>query len=142
MEGELTKMALIEWNETYSVQVEEMNRQHRRLIELINQLDSAMRMGKGKDVLGVIINDLAKYTTTHFTAEESLFLKYNYPAASAQKAMHQLFIDKVNDFRKKYEEGSIALSVQVIDFLSDWLKKHIMVEDKKYGPFLNEKGIK
>jgi hemerythrin len=135
-------MALIQWDEKYSVQVEEMNRQHKKLIDLINELYDAMGKGKGKEVLGKIITELLNYTVYHFTAEEKLFNQFNYPEIVAQKAMHKLFIDKVNDFKNQFESGRLSLSIEITDFLSEWLKKHIMIEDKKYGSFINAKGMK
>jgi hemerythrin len=56
--------------------------------------------------------------------------------------MHQKFVDKVMVFKQELESGKIAISIAVITFLSDWLKNHIQIEDKKYGPYLNRQGVK
>jgi hemerythrin len=61
-----TVMALITWNDSLSVKVAEIDEQHKKLIAMINELNDAMRLGKGKDVLGKIVNGLVTYTTTHF----------------------------------------------------------------------------
>jgi hemerythrin len=135
-------MALIQWNDTLSVKVAEIDRQHQQLIRMINDLNDAMRQGKGKSVLGKIINGLVDYTTTHFTTEEKYFDKFGYPEASSHKQAHTDFVKKVSEFKGEFEKGNIALSIQVMDFLSDWLQKHIKGVDKKYGPFFNENGLR
>ena len=60
----------------------------------------------------------------------------------AHKAKHSAFVEKVYDFKEEYEAGKLSLTLDVMNFLKDWLKGHIQGEDKKYGPFFNEKGLK
>jgi hemerythrin len=135
-------MALIKWNEGLSVHVAEMDRQHQKLVDLINELNDAMSKGKGKEVVGKTINGLLNYTRVHFAEEERLFDQFNYPDANSQKNMHKKFVDKVVDFKQQHDSGKVALSIVVIDFLSDWLKQHIQIEDKKYGQFFSQQGMK
>jgi hemerythrin len=135
-------MALITWGEKLSVNVGEIDRQHQILITMINDLDAAMRQGKGKDILAKILSGLLDYTKSHFSLEEKYFAQFSYSDTRSHIKEHQLFVGKVAEFQKKFENGSISLSVDIINFLSDWLKKHIMGTDKKYGPFFNEKGLK
>lgn len=135
-------MALVTWNDNLSVNVEEFDRQHKKLIALINELNDAMSVGKGKDVLAKIVNDLIKYTVTHFKAEEKYFAKYRYPDTFNHRIEHLAFIRRVANFKNDIENGKLPLSVEVLSFLSDWLKKHIMGTDKKYSQFFNENGLK
>ncbi|HYB19691.1 MAG TPA: bacteriohemerythrin [Thermodesulfobacteriota bacterium] len=133
---------LIQWNDSLSVNVGEIDRQHQRLVGMINDLNEAMRQGKGKDVLGKIVNGLITYATTHFRTEEGYFDQFAYPAADGHKKEHSDFTKKVSEFKDGFEKGKLGLSIQVLDFLSDWLQNHIKGVDKKYGPFFNEKGLK
>jgi len=135
-------MALISWSENLSVKVDEIDRQHQKLIAMINDLDDAMGKGKGKDVLAKIVSGLVDYTRSHFSLEEKYFAQYGYSDADNHIKEHRLFIDKVSDFKKKFETGRIGLTTDIINFLSDWLKKHIMGTDKKYSQFFSEKGLK
>ena len=135
-------MAAITWNEGLSVHVSEMDRQHQKLIQLINELNDAMGQGKGKEVIGQTLSGLINYTKLHFGEEEKLFDRFNYPEKETQKKMHQKFAEKVLEFKKQLETGNMTLSIPVMNFLSDWLKKHIQIEDKKYGPFFNQHGMK
>lgn len=135
-------MPIIQWSDNLSVGIAEIDRQHQRLVAMINELHDAMRQGKGKDALAKIINGLITYTVTHFQAEEKYFDQYGYPDAAAHKAEHAAFKQKVGEFKAGFESGKIGLSMQVNEFLSKWLQNHINNVDKKYGPFLNAKGLK
>jgi hemerythrin len=135
-------MALFQWNPTLSVNIAEIDTQHQRLVDLINELNDAMVQGHGKQVLGNIIDGLAAYYITHFTTEEEFFDRYAYPAAAAHKQEHLDFIAKVDEFRQGLDEGRLGLSVSVLHFLGDWLHNHIKGSDMLYGPFLTAKGLK
>lgn len=135
-------MPLIQWNNSFSVNVDEIDRQHQRLVGMINDLHDAMRRGKGKDALGKIIDGLMTYTATHFRTEEKYFDQFGYPDTDIHKKEHSDFIKKVSDFKDRFEKDKLGLSIQVMNFLSDWLQNHIKGSDKKYGSFFDEKGLK
>lgn len=134
-------MALITWSDSYSVKVKKFDDQHKKLINMVNDLHDAMKVGKGKEALEKILAGLIQYTSSHFTDEENLMKQYNYPGYATQKKEHSLLVIQVLDLQKNYHEGKAVLSQAVMTFLKDWLQKHIQGEDKKYGPFLNSKGV-
>jgi hemerythrin len=135
-------MPLIQWSKDLSVNVAEIDSQHQKLIQMINDLNDAMAQGKGKDVIGKTIDGLVGYTDTHFTFEEKYFEKFGYADTYRHRMEHVDFMKNVSVFKKDHQSGNVSLSIDVMNFLSDWLKKHIMVSDKKYGPFFNQKGLK
>ncbi len=135
-------MSLIQWNDSFSVNVVEIDIQHRKLIAMINDLSDAMRQGKGKHIMGKIVKQLFEYTEIHFRTEEKYFDQYGYPEARSHKKEHSDFIRTVDKFKNEFETGKLTLSIAVMNFLSDWLQTHIMGTDRKYGLFFNEKGLK
>ena len=135
-------MALIQWDDSLSVNIVEIDKQHQKLIALINELGDAMSLGQGRTVVGKIISALLEYTETHFKAEERYFTVFGYPEATGHKKEHAKFIAKVSEFKERVEKGQLALSIDVMNFLSDWLRHHIKGVDKKYTAFFNEKGLK
>jgi len=135
-------MALIQWDSSFSVNVAEIDRQHQKLIQMINELNDAMRQGKGKDALGKIIDGLTAYTGTHFSTEEKYFDQFGYADGDSHKKTHADFVKKVLDVKEKFAKGQLGLTIEIMDFLSDWLNHHIKGSDKKYAPFFNEKGLK
>lgn len=134
-------MVLFNWSEDYSVKVNGLDNQHKKLVGLINELHSAMKEGKSREVLGRIINELISYTKFHFTAEENLMLQNKYPGYAKHKEEHEAFTKKVIEFEEKFKSGSIVLSQEVILFLKDWLINHIQRTDKNYSPYLLNKEV-
>ena len=134
-------MELFTWSDKYSVNIKDIDNQHKNLISIINELYSAMSLGKGRDVLGKTLQALIVYTRTHFAAEERLMNIHGYQEYSMHKPEHEKFIEHIFDFQKRFQEGNTIISIELMYFLKDWLSNHILVSDKKYSPFLNKKGI-
>ena len=135
-------MALLEWTEDLSVNVSKIDREHQLLVGMINELNDAMRWGRGKAVVGNIISGLIGYAGSHFKTEEDYFDRFGYPLAASHKKQHSDFVAKVAEFRKEFEKGKLGLTIEVLLFLSDWLRNHIEGSDKLYGPFFNANGLK
>ncbi len=134
-------MALISWTPQLSVGVSKFDEQHKELIRLINELHEAMLSSKTREVLGDLLKRLSDYTEYHFSDEEKLMKLHNYPKYSDQKKAHDSLVVQVKDEIAKYSSG-LPVTMEVMHFLKNWLTKHIMIEDKEYGSFFNNKGIK
>jgi hemerythrin len=134
-------MALITWNDSYSVKVRKFDDEHKILIDLINQLHDAMLVGKGGQVIETVLQSLINYTSSHFAAEETMLKLHGYPEYERQKKEHNLLVLRVLDIQKSIKSGKVPLSLEIMKFLKEWLQGHIQGEDKKYGTFLNAKGI-
>jgi hemerythrin-like metal-binding protein len=135
-------MALMNWDENFVLGIKDIDAQHKVLVGMINDLHDAMKEGKAKSVLGDIIDGLSKYTKTHFLHEENLFDTYDYPETANHRKEHNNFIAQIAEFQTGFAEGKLSLSIQVMTFLKDWLKSHILDTDKKYAPYFLSKGIK
>lgn len=133
---------IVEWNKTYSVLVEAFDKEHIRLFDLINELNDTMLKGRSKDNIIKVIDALAEYTVEHFANEEEPLKETNYSEYKEHKQAHEKFVNKVIEFRNKVESGEAMLSIEIIEFLKDWLLNHIGVYDKKYSKHLNKNGIK
>ena len=133
---------LFEWDQKYSVNVREIDQQHMKLFELINELHEAMRVGQGREVMSQTLQGLVDYTKYHFSTEERYMTLYGYPEYANHKSEHRVFVDKVLEFQREFESGSLLLSLEVMDFLKNWLSRHILVNDKKYAPLFNDKGLR
>jgi hemerythrin len=136
-------MPLMQWNDKLSVGIKQFDTEHQKLIGLVNDLFDGIEAGKGKDVLGRILDGLISYTQTHFANEERYMVEHKYPGLAAHKAEHVALANQVVAVQAKYKAGASAvLTLEVMSFLKGWLLKHIQGTDKQYGPFLNGKGLK
>ena len=134
-------MALLEWNDTLSVSVGEIDGQHQKLVETINELHDAMRQRKSREVMGDILSALVDYTATHFKTEEDYFIEFGYPDADKHKQEHADFVEKALEFKSGFEAGKLGVSIEVMSFLSDWIRNHIKGSDKLYTPIFNNNGL-
>lgn len=134
-------MSLFDWKDEYSVNIKEIDKQHKRLVDALNDLWKAMRDGEAREVIGHTLKGLLEYTKVHFTYEEDLMKKYNYPGLADQIKSHNAFVQKITEYNDKYKQGKLMLSLEVMNFMKDWLQKHIMGTDKQYTGFFNEKGV-
>lgn len=135
-------MALFEWNEMFSVNVESIDSQHKVLINYVNQLHDAMMEGKAQAEVAPILDGLVSYTASHFKHEEDMFQQYNYSDTQEHKKIHAELVAQVLEFKAKFTEGEVTLSSDLMEFLKEWLMNHIMQEDKKYVDCLVSNGAK
>jgi len=133
---------LMEWSSDLSVGVGLIDDQHKVLLDLVNELHAGMRNRKSDAVLVGIVERLKEYTVKHFAQEEELFDRYGYPETAMHKEIHAKLVQQVLDFESGLKSGKAKVSMEIMRFLKDWLVNHIMGTDKKYGPFMNSKGIR
>lgn len=135
-------MAIMIWNSTYSVGVQELDDQHKGLIHMINEMHYAMNQDKGQDAISSIVEQMLDYMETHFGTEEAYLQKFGYPALGTHLRQHEEFRDKARDLHERIRQGDFILSFEIVQFLSDWLQNHIKVADMKYATLLAEKGMR
>ncbi|MGR3319907.1 MAG: bacteriohemerythrin [Candidatus Anammoxibacter sp.] len=134
-------MEIFIWDDKYLVNIKEIDDQHKKLVDLINKLNEAMYEGQGCEMLEVVLKDLVIYTKSHFANEENLLSSNGYPDFLKHKEKHDELTGQVIDLQKQFEGGRIMITLQVMKFLKDWLSNHILDIDKKYAPFLKDKGV-
>jgi hemerythrin len=123
-----------------SVGVKALDDDHKRLIDLLNKLHDGMKSGRGKEVVGKVLDDLVSYTKYHFAREEEFFDKTGYPGDDHKKE-HKELVDQAVKLQSRYKSGESVLSIETLDFLKNWLNGHILGTDKKYTAHLNANGI-
>jgi len=130
----------VDWKDEYSVGIESIDQQHKNLINLINMLQTTVDYSTGEAFERECLAAVVDYTKTHFVYEEGLMSKYGYPDFEAHKAQHQKMINKINDLLAAYEEHPESAMKNALDFLKQWLIRHINGTDKLYSEFLLSKG--
>ena len=132
----------IEWSNTLSVGIEEIDAQHKVLVDLLNQVHEAIQQRQGVEATNKIVEQLGEYTRIHFAVEESLMRILHYPEYERHKEEHDRLIEQLNEFRAKLEKGKGSISFELAHFLKVWLTRHIMEGDKRYSPYFMEQGIR
>jgi len=134
-------MAFMNWSNDYSVNVDQIDTQHKKLFDMVNGYSDALQQKKSAEAVAQLVNGLALYTISHFRNEEKLFDKYGYSEAENHKKKHAELLTKVGEINNKVKEGTMVLSTEVGDFLKEWLNNHIKIVDKQYSKCFNENGL-
>ena len=132
-------MTLMNWDDIMSVGVEEIDDQHRQLIDLINAAYEALQK-HDEHRMAELIDRMSQYAKIHFATEEQYLFRCGYPHLEAHKVMHVQFNQTVAQF-KEQQFSNTNLS-KIFVFLSRWLATHILESDKAYVPYLAETGEK
>ena len=134
-------MAFMEWRDEYSVNVTEIDDQHKKLFAMIDGYYEALGRRERTEALATLLEGLAQYTATHFHTEEVYFDKFGYENAEAHKKAHADLLDKVNDISARARQGVAVLKVELATFLKDWLNNHIKVSDTQYSQCFTDNGL-
>ncbi len=132
----------VEWKDEYSVGIASIDQQHKKLIDLINMLQTTVDYATGEEFERECLAAVVDYTKTHFVYEEELMEKYGYPEFEAHKAQHQEMIDKVDQLLAEYERLPESAMKNTLSFLKQWLIRHINGTDKDYSEFLLARGAR
>jgi hemerythrin len=134
-------MAYLEWNDTFSVHVQEFDEHHKRIVDMINELRDVMEQGIEDAGEVDIVRNLIDYASTHFRAEERYMTQFGFAAHELHKAEHDRFIERVLGFQKRLSRRETVMPDELLRFLKDWLVTHILGTDKQYSQFFNDKGL-
>lgn len=128
------------WRQEYSVNIQRIDNHHRRLFEMANRLIDAVRRGKGAAEMSESLDFLMGYAMYHFSEEEALLERYGYPEQVGHAGKHKRLLAQVRELEERLA-GPGMNADEVLAFLQDWIVNHILVEDRRYAAFVNEKGV-
>ena len=134
-------MPSICWNEELNLGIKDVDDQHKKFLEIVNELLQAMQEKKAQKVQSDIIDKLLSYAFYHFTKEERILNDSKYPFINEHKREHEAFVDKISQFKKNFDDKKITLSIEMINFMNKWWINHIKVSDKKYMPYVKDEEL-
>jgi hemerythrin len=136
-------MSNIQWDESLSVGVGLIDEQHRKWIERLNEVESAIKARRGMQQIVSTLDFLSEYTRFHFSTEEQYMVQTGYPELENHMAKHEELRKTLGNLIEDFKEDGITekISEAVGTFLGNWLKDHIRVVDQVFAAFLKEKKI-
>ena len=129
------------WREGFSIQVAQMDSHHKRLIEIANSVAEHLQGEDDRESLATALDSLVEYTRYHFATEEKLMTLYDYPGAGSHCREHRDLMHQVAEYRERVLQGGVPDKAGFLHFFENWMVRHILNEDRKYGAFLNAKGV-
>ena len=137
----ITARQFVSWDDSYSVGIRIIDDDHKKLLSLINNLQTAVLYPTGEAFERQALTELVDYTKYHFRREEEMMRDNGYPNFESHKQEHEQMIAKVGEFMEDYERNQEGAIHGLIQFLKSWLIGHINGTDQEYAPFLHEKGV-
>ncbi len=134
-------MPLITWGPKLEIGIGIIDSQHRRLVDLINQLDAAMEEGSSSEVVGETLKGLIDYTHTHFNSEQELLKEHDYEDYALHCREHRIFTDQIEIYQDRLNAGSLKISKDVMGYMRGWLLTHIGSSDRAYIGTLKDAGV-
>jgi hemerythrin len=134
-------MPLITWSPRLETGLAIIDSQHKRLVDIINQLNDALEAGRTGEVMGAIFDELIAYTETHFSIEEKLMASHDYQDIDSHRREHRAFTEQIKMDRYNFSVGAWQYEERLKDYLRGWLVNHIAASDRGYVPTLKEAGI-
>lgn len=135
-------MPRIPWKESYSVGVRELDEQHQRLLEIINDLGSTREEKRDSHRFFAVLNALIKYAESHFETEERYMREHGYADFEDHREQHVLFTERIFLLQAKLEREEPRVRDEVLDFLREWHLSHVLGVDRHYIRFFAQKQVK
>lgn len=135
-------MPFIQWSPSFSVGNAVLDADHRKLIDILNQIyDAWTEHNTSVELLEKLFDELMDYTDGHFAREESKLADREYPDLVRHHAAHERLRELVHAFRGRHIAGQTAdaLTEDMAKFLKSWLIEHILEEDMQYRPLFTGK---
>jgi len=124
-------MSRLQWTADLDTGIEVIDSQHRSIVDYINRLHDAVEK-RNREEIASVFDELVDYTATHFSFEEGLQEQAGYPYRAAHQRVHQVFIKKLDEHKRRFEQGDMSVAYQLIDMLRNWLVGHIKNDDADY----------
>lgn len=137
----------IEWSDKMTTGVPEVDSQHRFLVDTLREANSRLLNDHESALLGEIAKDLLTYAIMHFETEENLMKRYGYAEAFPELAkihvaQHRDFSHQVVAVCDNLREGRQVSRIEVLKYLNEWLRNHVLGIDQKLAAFVREASAK
>lgn len=134
-------MKAFKWKDGFSVGIAEIDADHRRLIEHLNDLFVACYAGQGPTVVEGILDRFIADMREHCKREEDILESTGYSELLSHRADHIKAVLELDDIREEYASGDAhILSNETLKYMDKWLKQHIICDDKEFAEFVSSRS--
>jgi hemerythrin-like metal-binding protein len=134
-------MALIEWQERFSIGIPAVDHEHREMIGLLNELYERLLQEQGDCPVVDFLGEVFAQISAHFALEEREMRDMGYDAYEAHKAEHEELLEEIRIIMDDYEEGMAEESVEDLGMqLEAWFSNHFRTQDSRLHKFLEKNG--
>jgi hemerythrin-like metal-binding protein len=133
---------MFQWNADYAVGIRQVDQEHQQLFMLAERLHRAMLEGNGKAILVNLLSRLVDYTCYHFVHEEQLMERIHYPGYRQHQQEHKDLRSRVREMQDRTASGEVTMTIDVAQFLMEWVKHHIIASDRRIGNYMTTRDTR
>jgi hemerythrin len=135
-------MSMVQWSNEYSVEIQEIDEQHKCIVNYINEIYEALSRKESHDLIADVIQKLVEYTKIHFAVEETLMRIFDYEEYQQHKMIHDRLVQQALTYQGRFLAGDPKVGMELLLFLKEWLFSHINQVDKRYISTFHAAGVK
>lgn len=132
------------WNRNFETGLEEIDKQHRVLVDILNRLAEHFAIEGAELNCSVILDELLAYTAFHFECEETIWNNAlgDCDMARNHHDCHQMFFAQIQEHRQSQAPREQILE-ELLTFLTRWLAFHILESDRRMAHTVKalERGV-
>jgi hemerythrin len=133
-------MAIL-WDNTLAFNIKIIDEQHKMFVETLNKLFGVFKSPGIPAAFKEVLDELDHYSTVHFQTEEKYFDEFDFSGKEEHKQAHREFRDKIEAIKNDLKQNKMGASVELVDYLEDWLIEHLSGKDKKYIECFKSHGL-
>jgi hemerythrin-like metal-binding protein len=126
------------WKEEYSLGQPDIDREHKALFRMAQELNEAMLRAGAHEELSGLFARLVAYAKFHFANEERLMRDAHYTGAASHVREHERFAARVAALERDFEAGQAAVTEETMEFLRGWLNHHILGTDQQVARHIRD----
>jgi hemerythrin-like metal-binding protein len=131
----------LDWTADFELGIQEMDEQHKQLIDLVNTMHASLKQGKNKKEVKDNIRSFVDFASYHFGNEEQYFEQFAYDNAKEHTQEHKAFVKEILQFQSDYSANKIKFLDDLMPYIKKWLHKHFSITDKKYAILFKQNGL-
>jgi hemerythrin len=125
------------WNPAWETGISLIDRQHQELLSQFEALLIAIHENRADEHVPELLAFLSGYVDSHFSTEEKHMKATDYPGLPEHKAVHDGMRSKVVELLAGHQKDPSIMTDQVVNFMTDWLVRHINDEDRRMARYLH-----
>jgi hemerythrin len=133
---------VLEWSGSLSVSVRQIDEQHKKLVEAINELNSKLRAGSSQEELKKIVEEIVYLASDNMRLEEEMMQEFHFSGFKAHLLRHAGVATKLHELKALSEQAGFVLTPEIPTVLMNCLNSHIRAVDSRYSACFNCNGIR
>lgn len=135
-------MSMVQWSNEFSVDIQEIDEQHKLIVNYINEIYAALTRKDSHALIADVVHNLVEYTKIHFAVEETLMRIFHYEGYDQHKQIHDKLVQQALIYQGRFMAGDAKVGMELLMFLKEWLFDHINQVDKRYVDTFHKAGVK